>query len=149
MPPHRRQRRSALEKWQPPFVGQQGSAVTRSQQPQIFPIFERLLAEWIEKASHAKVVISDEVIKERGTNLIMELGQRVDIADIRHFEEDYSRFELSSDWLAGFKTRNGLAKQRVAGDDPALAEPGRQILRTALANHALRDVYNISETAFE
>ena len=32
------------------------------------------------------------------------------------FEEDYNGFELSNGWLAGFKTCNGLAKQRAAGD---------------------------------
>ncbi|RPB22818.1 hypothetical protein L211DRAFT_869014 [Terfezia boudieri ATCC MYA-4762] len=48
--------------------------------------FERLLAEWIEKATYAKVLISDEVIKEQGRNLIVELDQRVNIADLQHLK---------------------------------------------------------------
>ena len=38
------------------------------------------------------------------------------MADFQDFEEDYTGFELSNGWLAGFKTQNGLAKQRYAGD---------------------------------
>ncbi|KAF8446936.1 hypothetical protein BGX38DRAFT_1270766 [Terfezia claveryi] len=72
------------------------SAVKIKHRLELFPIFERLLAEWIEKATYAKVLISDEVIKEQGRNLIIELEQRVNIADIQDFEEDYTGFELSN-----------------------------------------------------
>jgi len=47
-----------------PLVG--SSALRFKNRPEQFPIFERLIAEWIEKAIAAKVLISDEVIKEQG-----------------------------------------------------------------------------------
>jgi len=80
-----------------PPVG--SSALRFKNRSEQFPIFERLLAEWIEKAIAAKVLISDEVIKEQGRNLMWELQQRVGIADIQNFEEDYTGFELSNGWL--------------------------------------------------
>ena len=65
-----------------------GSAAIRVKNRQEqFPIFERLLAEWIQKAIVAKVLISDDVIKQQGRTLIWEMEQRVEIADIQNFEE--------------------------------------------------------------
>jgi len=76
-----------------------------------------------------------------------ELQQRVGIADIQNFEEDYMGFELSNGWLTGFKTWNGLAKQRYAGNagstDPVIIEPARVHLQDALENRLPGDVYNI------
>ena len=46
------------------------SAIKMKERSQQFPIFERVLVEWIEKALMAKVLISDEVIKEQGRILI-------------------------------------------------------------------------------
>jgi len=42
-------------------------------------------------------MINDEVIKEQGRNVIMELDQRVNIADIQYFEENYTL-----KWLVGW-----------------------------------------------
>jgi len=79
-------------------------------------------------------LISDEVNKEHGRTLMWELEQRVGIANIENFEEDYTSFELSDGWLTGFMTRNGLAKQIYAGNagctDPALIEPARVHFRS-------------------
>lgn len=129
------------------------SAIKMKDRREQFPIFERLLAEWIAKAIFAKVLISDEVIKEQGRTLIWELGQRCMMADILHFEENYTGFELSSGWLAGFKVRNGLGKQKFAGNagstDPALVGPARERMQKALVGVAPQNVYNIDETALQ
>ena len=126
------------------------NAMKMKKQGEQFPIFERLLAEWIEKASNPKVLISDEVIKRQGRNLITELDQQVDMVDIQNFEEDYTGSELSNGWLAGFETQNGLAKQRYAcgagSIDPGLVEPARH---NKLIDVSPRDTYNIDETSFQ
>ena len=49
------------------------SILKMKERPELFPVFKRLLAEWIEKATYAKALISDEIIKQ-GRNLIMELN---------------------------------------------------------------------------
>ena len=129
------------------------SAIRVKNRPERFPIFEWLLAEWIQKAIFAKVLISDEVIKEQGRTLMWEVEQRVGIADIQNNEENYMGFELSNGWLVKFKTRNGLAKQRFAGNtgstDPALIDPARESLQHALINKLPQDIYNCDETAFQ
>ena len=53
------------------------AAIKIKDRHQQFPISERILAEWIERAIMAKVLIIDEVIKEQGRTLIWELGQCV------------------------------------------------------------------------
>ena len=129
------------------------SALRMKERRELFPIFERVLAEWIEKAIVAKVLVSDEIIKEQGRILIQELGQRVVMAHIQHFEENYTGFELSNGWLGRFKTRNSLAKQKYAGNsgstDPALVAPARESLQHALKNTTPGNIYNIDETAFQ
>ena len=62
------------------------NAMKMKQRGEQFPIFDRLLAEWIEKASNTKELISNEFMKEQGRNLITELGQQVDMADIQNIE---------------------------------------------------------------
>ena len=51
------------------------SAIRVKNRPEQFPILERLLAEWIQKAIFAKVLISDEMIKEQGRTLVWEVEQ--------------------------------------------------------------------------
>ena len=118
-----------------------------------FPIFERVLAEWIEKAVVAKVLISDEIIREQGRILMLELDQRIHMCQIQHFEENYYRFEMSNGWLGRFKTRNSLAKQKYAGNagstDPESVEPARISIQKSLERYEPDNVYNIDETAFQ
>ena len=118
-----------------------------------FPIFERVLAEWIEKAIVAKVLISDEIIKEQARRLMVELEIRTQMADIKNFEENYTGFELSNGGLNRFKIRNGLVKQKYAGNagstDPAIVAPARKHLQDILHGTAPENVYNIDETAFQ
>jgi len=53
----------------------------------------------------------------------------------------------------GFKTRNGLANQRYAGNaestDPQLIELATVHLRSVLGTRLPGDTYNINETAFQ
>ena len=113
-----------------------------------FPVFEQLLASWIDKASNAKVVINDEIIKAQARLLIEELQDLENDID-----ENYTGFELSSGWLYGFKIQFGICRQRYAGDDgacdPAVVEPARERLQHTLKDKHPRDVYNCDETAFQ
>ncbi|RPB21355.1 hypothetical protein L211DRAFT_870054 [Terfezia boudieri ATCC MYA-4762] len=113
----------------------------------VYPIFEALLAEWIERAHAVRVPINDAIIQTQAHKLVEELSGQEEC------EEDYMDFQYSGGWLSAFKVCNGICGQKLQGEGGGMLESDIEVarikLREDLRGYALRDIWDCDETALQ
>lgn len=133
-------------KWLNLEVGNGGTWKKKQRKAQ-FPELEMHLVEWLDRANHKHVAVSDFVMKVAAESIVAELSKQVG-----HFE-DYTDFAFSNGWLQRLKQRHALGGKKVRGEggnvEAHLLPAMQQDLINQLEDFAIRDVYNCDELALQ
>jgi len=121
-------------------------AVRRKARKAQFPIFEFLLAKWVDAAEYARVPVTDDVL--RAQSLVVQ-----DHLTKIGCEEIYSEFTMSNGWLQKFKERHligRLKRHGEAGSVDLKALPSQRAeIRHQLRSFALQDIWNCDESGLQ
>lgn len=83
-----------------------GASRKKKERSAQFPILEKYIVEWIERANDMRVHVTDHVLLLVAEKLSREL------MCLPVHAEDYSNFKFSNGWLGNFKSRHGLDRFR-------------------------------------
>jgi hypothetical protein len=101
------------------------------------------LSLWIDAAESQRVPVTDDVIRSQTKIIQSQLVQAA-------VNENYENFELSSGWLANFKTRFNIGRLKNYSDAPTIDESMLPIWRRQIAEQlapfAENDRYNCDES---
>ena len=99
-----------------------------------YPILERHLREWVDRANEAAVNVTDNVLSTVGKKISKELSQ------IEGHIEDYTDFTFSHGWVTAFKCQYGMGRMKLKGDsgnyDEGLVLQHRAILQDRTGDFA-------------
>ncbi|RPB22582.1 hypothetical protein L211DRAFT_331456 [Terfezia boudieri ATCC MYA-4762] len=87
-----------------------GTVWKRKKRSEQYPILEKYLREWVDRANEATVNITDAILASAAGRLAGALSLE------EGHPEDYSDFVFSSGWLSAFKARGGIGRQKLRGD---------------------------------
>ena len=118
------------------------AAKKQKDQTASFPFLEHFLALWIDEAEEARVLVTDDIIRIQADIIQSKLTDA-------GVDEQYDGFEMSSGWLARFKSRHNfgiLHKHGQSAVDQAALPAHRAHLAAQLASYAPCDRYNCDES---
>jgi len=124
-----------------------GGTWKKKQRTAQFPLLEMHLVEWVDRANHKHVSVSDFVMKVAAEEIVAGLS------GLPEHPEDNTDFVFSNGWLNRMKERHALSDKKLRGEggdiDEDLLLAMRQDLINQLEDFAIRDVYNCDELALQ
>jgi len=117
-----------------------GGTWKKKQRTAQFPLLGMHLVEWVDRANHKHVSVSDFVMKVAAEEIV------VGLSGLPEHPEDYTDFVFSNGWLNRVKQRHALSDKKLRGEggdiDEDLLPAMRQDLINQLEDFAIRDVYS-------
>ena len=111
-----------------------------------YPIFEFLLAKWVDAAEEGKVPVTDDVL--RAQSLVIQ-EKLIEIS----CEEDYADFAFSGGWLRRFKERHMIGRLKRHGEagsvNSVVVESAKEEIQESLRHFALKDIWNCDESGLQ
>lgn len=111
-----------------------------------YPIFEFLLAKWVDAAEEGKVPVTDNILQAQSLFIqekLIEIG----------CEEDYTNFAFSGGWLRRFKECHMIGRLKRHGEagsvNLAVVESAKEEIQEKLMHFALRDIWNCDKSGLQ